>query len=422
MLARKVPGFPSAADALAWSIAKEAAGFVVETGDVQALVVGRIIDNAALAAVALGLGTSVFARNRALMHPLVSGSAVFGAPAECRVSPEWAAWANSVAVREACAYHDVFAAGYPYPGDIVHPLVAVAQSHHCRGADLIRGIAVGYDVQAALASRVEADRPPIDHIAALGPAAAAGIAAMLRLSPCAGYGGIRQALHRCDSIRRSRKRKTLGWQNHAQARVGKVAVEALKGTAPDGAEMPCEEARLYPFEFLRETRNGRALVDVHARGPLPEGCGWALIALARRLGPRIGNFDWVENIVFHTKLRIADCDALAYVLAVALQDCGWQHERAYAPDRSSRPDTMALLRKIRIVRHHQPVVGKVVVMLKGGGVLQDELAGAGDAVAKFRALSEGVLSRAEQDRFLATARCLPELEPGSLTGLSFTVA
>gem|GEM_PF-6022345 len=61
-------------------------------------------------------------------------------------------------------------------------------------------------------------------------------------------------------------------------------------------------------------------------------------------------------------------------------------------------------------------------MLKGGGVLQDELAGAGDAVAKFRALSEGVLSRAEQDRFLATARCLPELEPGSLTGLSFTVA
>ena len=61
------------------------------------------------------------------------GATVFGMPS-CRTSPEWAAWANGVAVRE-LDYHDTFlAAEYSHPGDNIPPILAVAQ-HLARVAD-----------------------------------------------------------------------------------------------------------------------------------------------------------------------------------------------------------------------------------------------------------------------------------------------
>ena len=58
---------------------------------------------------------------------------VFGSAPRARVSPEWAAWANGVAVRE-LDFHDTFlAADYSHPGDNIPPLVAVAQHwRRCR--------------------------------------------------------------------------------------------------------------------------------------------------------------------------------------------------------------------------------------------------------------------------------------------------
>ena len=416
---RKALGFPSVMDALAWDIATAVSDFPVEAGVVPSLVIERIIDTAALAALASGQGRGDTARNRALLHPSLSGATVFGAPTACRVSPEWAAWANGVMVREAWGCHDALAAGYPYPGDVIPPLVAVAQSHGCRGADLIRGIAVGYDVQAALVARVVADKPPIDHIAPLGPAMAAGIAAMLRLSLSFSYDVIRQVLRRCDAIRRSRKRKVLGWQDHVQARIGKVVVEALQGAMPGDPRMSSEGARLSFFDAPWGGVWGRGLVELHGREAVSGACGWGVIALARQLGPRIGNFEWVDGVFLHVPMGAADDDVLARVLAVALQNHGWQHERACAPGRSSRPDTLALSRKVRVVRHRQPIGGKVVAMLKGGIVLQEELEGGGDVAAKFRALSGGIISRTEQDGFLAAAYRLPELGVGDIVRLTF---
>ena len=50
------------------------------------------------------------------------------------VSPEWAAWANGVAVRE-LDYHDTFlAAEYSHPGDNIPPILAVAQHAGASGS------------------------------------------------------------------------------------------------------------------------------------------------------------------------------------------------------------------------------------------------------------------------------------------------
>ncbi len=56
------------------------------------------------------------------------GATVFGCAIDrAPHAPEWAAWANGVAVRE-LDYHDTFlAAEYSHPGDNIPPILAVAQ-------------------------------------------------------------------------------------------------------------------------------------------------------------------------------------------------------------------------------------------------------------------------------------------------------
>ena len=120
--------------------------------------------------------------------------------------------------------------------------------------------------------------------------------------------------------------------------------------------------------------------------------------------------------------------------------------RSYAPERAGRADTVALWHKIstdedpewtRRYHSHDPnekaFGGRVVVTLKGGSVISDEIAvadahplgarpfGATDYIRKFRTLADGVISRGEQDRFIATVERLPSLKAGELTDLTFTV-
>jgi 2-methylcitrate dehydratase len=76
--------------------------------------------------------------------------------------------------------------------------------------------------------------------------------------------------------------------------------------------------------------------------------------------------------------------------------------------------------------------GRVVVKLKGGSVISDEIALADahplgarpfkrpDYIRKFRTLSAGVITEHEQDRFIAAVERLPFLGAAELTGLTFT--
>ena len=101
------------------------------------MIINRVIDNAAVAAASLTRAPVSAARQQALDHAVsVSGrgATVFGCTLERRTSPEWAAWANGVAVRE-LDYHDTFlAADYSHPGDNIPPILAVAQHVGADGA------------------------------------------------------------------------------------------------------------------------------------------------------------------------------------------------------------------------------------------------------------------------------------------------
>jgi len=73
------------------------------------------------------------------------------------------------------------AAEYSHPGDNIPPILAAAQQTGQGGADLLRALATGYEIQVDLVKSICLHKLKIDHVAHLGPSAAAGIGTLLKL-------------------------------------------------------------------------------------------------------------------------------------------------------------------------------------------------------------------------------------------------
>lgn len=466
-------------DQLAWKMAAMATDPVPVDADVAEMIGNRIIDNASVAVASVARRPVASARAQTMAHPYSPGATVFGLPSDKRFSPEWAAWANGVAVRE-LDYHDTFlAADYSHPGDNIPPVLAVAQHIGRNGQDLIRALAASYEIQVDLVKGICLHEHKIDHIAHLGPSAAGGIGALLNLSTETVYQAIQQALHTTTTTRQSRKGEISSWKAYAPAFAGKMAIEAVdRVMRGEGAPSPAYEGEdgfiawllsgptaEYKVPLPEKGEAKRAIMDTYTKEHSAEYQSQALIDLARRMGPKVGDFAKVKSIVIHTshhthyvigtgandpqkmdpKASRETLDhSIMYIFAVALQDGGWHHERSYAPERAARPDTVALWHKISTVedpewtrRYHshdpkeKAFGGRVVVTLEDGSTITDELAVA-DAhplgarpfarpqyIAKFRTLAEGIVAGAEQDRFLEAVENLAKLS--DLSALNVTV-
>ena len=465
-------------DQLAWKIAAVAADRVPVERDVAAMVVNRIIDNAAVALAAINRRPVVSARDMALGHARRDGASVFGVPAARRVSPEWAAWANGTAVRELDMHDTFLAQDYSHPGDTIPPILAVAQTMQKSGRELIRGIATGYEIQIDLVRAISLHKHKIDHIAHLCPAQAAGIGTLLRLPAATIYQAVQQAVHVSFTTRQSRKGEISSWKAFAPAHAGKLAIEAVdRAMRGEGAPAPVWEGEdgviawllggmdaRYEVPLPGPGEPKRAILDTYTKEYSAEYQAQALIDLAFRLGPQVGDLTAITGVVIHTShhthavigtgsgdpqkmdpgaSRETLDHSLMYIFAVALEDGQWHHERSYAPGRASRPSTVALWHKIRTAedpewtrRYHDPdpakraFGGRVEITLDGGEVVSGEIAVAdahplgarpfarADYVRKFRTLAAGVVADAEQDRFLDLAGRLGQLTPAEVAGLS----
>jgi 2-methylcitrate dehydratase len=468
-------------DQLAWKIAEVASDPVAVEPAVIEMIGNRIIDNAAVAAASVARRPVASARAQAIAHPFKPGATVFGLPQSQRISPEWAAWANGVAVRE-LDFHDTFlAAEYSHPGDNIPPILAVAQHCGLDGKALVRGLATGYEIQVDLVKGICLHEHKIDHIAHLGPSAAAGIGTLLNLPTETIYQAVQQALHVTTTTRQSRKGEISSWKAYAPAFAGKMAIEAVdRVMRGEGAPSPAWEGEdgfiawllwgpkaEYVVPLPEKGEPKRAILDTYTKEHSAEYQSQALIDLARRMGPKIGDLSSVESIVIHTshhthhvigtgandpqkmdpKASRETLDhSIMYIFAVALEDGGWHHQKSYAPERAARTETVALWRKISTVediswskRYHshdpkeKAFGGRVVVTLKDGSGISDEIAVA-DAhplgarpfarpqyIAKFRQLAEGVIHPDEQKRFLALVERLPDLSAQDLVALNFMV-
>ncbi|MFC7850886.1 MmgE/PrpD family protein [Arthrobacter sp. NPDC057388] len=471
---------------LAHKIAVVAADPVAVTDDVTDMVINRIIDNASVAVASLNRAPIVAARAQALTHAPSSGgkgAKVFGIGE--RVSPEWAAWANGVAVRE-LDYHDTFlAADYSHPGDNIPPILAVAQHVGSSGADLIRGIATGYEIQVNLVKAICLHKHKIDHVAHLGPSAAAGIGTLLGLDVETIFQSVGQALHTTTATRQSRKGEISTWKAHAPAFAGKMAVEAVdRSMRGQTSPVPIYEGEdgviawlldgpdaSYEVPLPEKGEAKRAILDTYTKEHSAEYQAQAWIDLARKLNrehPEATDPANVKSVLIktshHTHYVIGSGandpqkydptasretldHSIPYIFTVALQDGSWHHVDSYSPERAARPDTVELWQKVSTVedpewtrRYHSLDIsekafgGSVEITLTDGTVIRDEIAVA-DAhplgarpftreqyVNKFRTLAEGLVAEDEIERFLAAVERLPELAAGELDQLNITAA
>jgi 2-methylcitrate dehydratase len=483
---------------LAWKIALVASENIAPTGAVTDMVINRLIDNASVATASLKRAPVVAARaqasDRAQIAPVpelveghastgsaTGGATVFGI--EGRFQPEWAAWANGVAVRE-LDYHDTFlAAEYSHPGDNIPPILAVAQHVGSTGADLVRAIVTGYEIQIDLVRTISLHKHKIDHVAHLGPSAAAGIGTLLGLDTETIFQSIGQALHTTTATRQSRKGEISTWKAYAPAFAGKMAIEAVdRAMRGQSSPTPIYEGEDGVIAWLLDGVDAayevflpgageprQAILDSYTKEHSAEYQAQAWIDLASRLGtqhPELRDPANVTAVVLHTShhthyvigsgandpqkydpaaSRETLDHSIPYIFTVALQDGEWNHERSYAPERAARADTVELWNKVTTEEDaewtrrylsldpaEKAFGGRVEIQLADGTTIIDEIAVAdahplgarpfarADYIAKFRALAEGVLAPAEIERFLELVQRLPELTAEELGGLTVT--
>lgn len=463
---------------LAHHLAEVAADPVDIDPDVSAMIVNRVVDNAAVAVAAITREPVANARSQALAHPRPNGATLFGVPHSTRVEAEWAAWANATAVRE-LDFHDTYlAADYAHPGDTIAPLVAVAQQAGRDGRALVRAIATAYEVQIRLVDAISLHVHGIDHMAHLCPATVAGLGTLLDLDVPTLTQAINQAVHTSFTTRQSRKGEISSWKAYVPGYSGLLAILAVdRAMRGERAPAPIYEgrdsvvARLldgldahYEVRLPAPGESKRAILASYTKEHSAEYQAQALIDLAFEMGSRLPDPDAIEEIVLHTSHHthvvigsgsgdpekydpVASRETLdhsaPYIFAVALQDGAWHHIESYAPERAARPDTLALWRKIRTVEdpawtdryHHRDPSRKAFgaraeVRLTDGRTMNTELAVAhahpngrrpfarSNYLEKFSTLAEGIVPADERERFLELAQRLPSLTPAELAGLT----
>jgi 2-methylcitrate dehydratase len=486
MITHHVKVHPSASalpqhEQLAWKIAEVASGCPAAEPPVVEMIINRIIDNAAVALAAINRNPVGNARSQALAHPRPDGATLFGVTSFQRFECEWAAWANGVAVRELDLHDTFLAADYSHPADNIPALIAVAQQCRRTGAELLRAIAVAYEIQMDLVRSICLHRFKKDHIAHLAPSAAAGLGTLLGLETATIYQAVQQAVHVGFSTRQSRKGVISSWKAYAPAHACKLAIEAVD-RAMRGEQSPSpiyegEDSVLawmlggpgvyYDVPLPAPGEPCRAILDSYTKEHSAEYQAQAWIDLAFRLRKTLPDLRAIRSIVIYTshhthavigsgandpqKLdpnasRETLDHSLMFIMAAALQTGFCHHVKSYAPEVVRHPDTLALWRKIHTVedpgwtaRYHatdpktKAFGGRAEITFTDGRTLSEEIAVADahplgarpfardDYVRKFRTLTADILPAEEADRFLGAVTNLAELKPEQLGTLNLEV-
>ena len=466
---------------LAWQMAKVASDNAPLNEKCIEMVVNRIIDNTSVAIASLNRKSVISAREMALAHPRIEGSTIFGISSKKLFDCEWAAWANSTAVRE-LDFHDTFlAADYSHPGDNISPMLAVAQQKGLNGIDLIRGIITGYEIQVNLVKSICLHKHKIDHIAHLGPSVAAGLGSLLKLKTEIIYQGIQQSLHNTISTRQSRKGEISSWKAFAPAHAGKLAIEAIDRTMRgEGAPSPIYEGEdsiisqilggkkaNYIVPLPNKNEQKKAILETYAKEYSAEYQAQALIDIAKKLNKKINNFSKIDKIDIYTSHHTHNVigsgsndpqkndpnasretldHSIMYIFAVALEDAKWHHIYSYTKKRSNKKSTINLWKKIKThedkiwtKKYHHPnpknkaFGAKVVIKMKNGEKIVETLERANahsygaspfkreNYIEKFKTLTDGIIEKRESKRFLNTVQNLKKLKKGQLHKLNVEI-
>jgi len=426
-------------DQLAWKLARLA--FETEDADLPEetvdMVKNRIIDNAAISIAALNETAVTVARGKALASEGTGRCTVYGLPADRTFGPREAAFANAVAVRFRDQDDTYLAAEYSHPDDNISPILAVAQQLGIGGKDLIRGIAVAYEVHVALVGTgngtgICLHKHKVDHMTHIAAATAAGIGAMLKLPLEQIYHAINFAVHNAISSRQSRKGDIGAQKEFVPGFSAEISIDAvnsamhgLKGPNPvyegedsiirrflDGRDNPNAE---YKIELAEKGDKLRNIMMTYPKEHAFEYQGQAIIDMALEMVAKLPkkadgktvDWDQIEGILLETSHHTdhvigtgaqdpqkVDPDSprgtldhsIMFAIARSIQLARWD-EDVYDIKPEEKEELRAAMLKIRTVqveewerRYHstdpkeQSFGGKMIVTLKDGSKIEDQKA------------------------------------------------
>jgi len=215
----------------------------------------RVLDSVGVAVAALDEGAPVAARRYAAAHP---GSATIWGT-DGRADAEVAGFANGVAVR-ALDFNDTYLSLEPlHPSDAIAALLALAEVRGLSGPELIRAVAISYEVSVSLCDAASLRTHGWDHVGFLGIGAACGAGALLGLSQEAIEHAISIAAIPHAAMRQTRAGELSMWKGAAAANAARHAVFGAS-IAEAGMTGPNE-----PFEgemgFVRQLLGGEPFDD-----------------------------------------------------------------------------------------------------------------------------------------------------------------
>jgi 2-methylcitrate dehydratase len=159
------------------------------------------------------------------------------------VVPEYAAFANTAAIRNLDFNDSYTAPGGGHPSDMLPAIMAAGEYAHAPGRDVIVGMHVGYEVFATLAETYDLRKTGWDHIF-IGIGAAVGSGVVFGLDAAAMANAISLALTPCMPMRSTRAGELSLWKGCATAHLGLTGLLAAR-LAQDGMEGPAR-----PFEEI----------------------------------------------------------------------------------------------------------------------------------------------------------------------------
>ena len=288
-------------------------------------------------------------------------------------------------------------------------------------------------------------------------------------------------MHTTVSTRQSRKGEISSWKAFAPAHAGKLAIEAVdRAMRGEGAPSPIYEGEdsviayvlsgskaKYTVPLPKVNEEKKAILETYTKEHSAEYQSQALIDLARSLNKKIKNISDIKKIEIHTSHHTHNVigtgandpqkmdpkasretldHSIMYIFAVALEDGKWHHVDSYAPERANTKSTVELWKKIKTFedkkwtkKYHDPdpdkkcFGGRVVIKLKDGSKIEDEISVAdahpagkrpferSNYIDKFQALTNGIISSKESERFLKVVQNLRKLKSGELTKLNVEV-
>jgi 2-methylcitrate dehydratase len=331
----------------------------------------RVLDSIGVAIAGLDESAPVAARRYAQGHP--GAATVWGS--RVRADAEAAGFANGVAVR-ALDFNDTYLSLEPlHPSDAIAALLALAEVRSSTGRELIRAIAVSYEVSVSLCDAASLRAHGWDHVAFLGIGTACGAGALLGLPADRIEHAISLAAVPHAPMRQTRAGELSMWKGAAAANAARHAVfGALLAEA--GMTGPLE-----PFEgemgFVRQMLDGEGfdeealkrlealepptrISDTYVKAWPVEYHAQSAVDAALRIHARLAGrgIASVRIDTFRASYDIIAKDAekwdpgtretadhsLQYIVCAALQD-GEVTAGTFDPARFRRPDTLELLQR-----------------------------------------------------------------------------